>query len=68
MKRIEIIYDGQRYSVGGGDIDALRAKVESVQTAAEPTWLDVFSDEGRPQPAQLLLLPGLPIALIPVQD
>ena len=53
-----------------GDIDLadLRATVERAQTSSEPVWLEVFRDEGRPQPAQLLLVPGVPIALIPVQD
>ena len=68
MKRIEIVYDGERYSIGEQDLADLRATVERAQTSSEPVWLEVFRDEGRPQPAQLLLVPGVPIALIPVQD
>jgi hypothetical protein len=65
MKRIDIHYGGQLYSVGDRDIDALLAEVvEGMQRGG--TWLKVNDGEGARRDAFLLLGPGVPIGVIPI--
>ena len=65
MKRIDIHYGGELYSVGGRDLDELRAEILHGVTHGGQ-WLQVNDGEGTRRDAQLLLHPGVPISLIPV--
>lgn len=67
MKRIDIVYGGQTYSVGDRDADAIRDEVDR-GVAAGRHWLTVNDGEGAPREAHLLLTPGVPIAIIPIPD
>lgn len=67
MKRIDIVYGGELYSVGQADFEAVRQEVEHALSSG-PAWLKVNDGEGAPREAYLLLSPGVPIALIPVPD
>lgn len=67
MKRIDIYYGGEHYSVGGRRLDDLRAEVEE-GLAAGPYWLAVNDGEGEMRAAYLLLTPGVPLAVIPIPD
>jgi hypothetical protein len=65
MKRIDIRYGGELYSVGGRDFEELCAEiVQGVTTGGH--WLHVNDGEGTRRDAQLLLHPGVPITLIPI--
>lgn len=65
MKRIDIFYSGQHYSLGEVDLDRLRQEIaEGVRDG--PYWLTVNDGEGVPHPAYLLITSGVPIALVPV--
>ena len=65
MKRIDIHYGGQLYSVGDRDIDQLLAEVaEGTQRGG--TWLRVNDGDGARRDAFLMLGPGVPIGLIPI--
>lgn len=66
MKRINITYDGRHYSIGNTDVDELKAQIEEAQHSGEFRWLTVNEGEGRPQIAEILIGPGIPIALMPV--
>ncbi|MFD1713329.1 hypothetical protein ACFSBZ_02490 [Amnibacterium flavum] len=66
MKRIDIIYDGEQYSVGQRDLDEVKGVIERALAGGGPTWLRVNRGEGRPQPAELLIMPGVPLVLIPL--
>lgn len=67
MKRIDIHYAGQIYSVGGRDLGALKKEITD-GIAAGHSWLVVNDGEGHRRDAYLLLTPGTPLTLIPVPD
>ncbi|MDO9396238.1 MAG: hypothetical protein Q7T71_06825 [Herbiconiux sp.] len=64
MKRINILYAGKQYSISGQDIDELKEQIRSAVESAVPTWLEVNVGEGRYQRADILLTPGVDIAVI----
>ncbi|KAA9151640.1 hypothetical protein F6B41_06610 [Microbacterium lushaniae] len=66
MKRIDIAYGGQAYSVGDTDIDELRAQILRGARDGAPFWLEVNSGEGQPRPTFLLITAGVDVALTPV--
>jgi hypothetical protein len=65
MKRIDIYYGGEHYSVGGRRLDDLLREVEA-GLAKGFFWLEVNDGEGMMRPAQLLITPGVPLAVIPI--
>jgi len=67
MKRIDIVYDGRTYSVGGGEVEDLQDQIIAGLTAG-PRWLHVNDGEGSPREALLLIAPGTSIALIPIPE
>ena len=68
MKRIDVIYGGHQYSIGGRDVDDLLREIHAGVTADAPRWLLLNDGEGHLRPAHLLLTPGVDIAVIPVPD
>ncbi|RFA16616.1 hypothetical protein B7R22_03870 [Subtercola boreus] len=66
MKRINIIYGGETYSIGDRELDDVLADIASGLAATEPQWLSVNYGEGVPRKALLLLTAGVDIAVIPV--
>ena len=68
MKRIGIIYAGVQFSVGREDFDQLKSEIEEATRSGRSAWIRVNHGEGRPQPAELLIGPGIPVALIPISD
>jgi len=66
VKRVNIMYDGHQYSVGQADVEAIKREIEASHTSGGPRWIIVNYGEGRPQPAELLVGPGIPISLIPI--
>lgn len=66
MKRIGIIYAGTQFSIGQEDFEQLKADIEEVARSGRSAWIRVNHGEGRPQHAELLIGPGIPIALIPI--
>lgn len=63
MKRIDVYYGGQRYSVGNRSVDDLRAQIDAA-LAAGGGWVEVNWADGIATPAQVLISPGTPIALV----
>ncbi|WP_240665791.1 hypothetical protein [Agromyces sp. LHK192] len=66
MKRVNVLYDGHQYSVGETEVEALRAAVDEAYRSGRPVWVTLNLGEGRPQPAELLIGPGIPISLVPI--
>ena len=66
MKRVNILYDGAQYSVGQADVDALKRAIEEAHAAGIARWITVNFGEGRPQPADLLVGPGIPVSIVPI--
>ena len=46
MKRIDIIYGGEHYSVGGRDLESLRAEIEEQLASGGVGWITVNDGEG----------------------
>ncbi|MFF2369146.1 hypothetical protein [Agromyces sp. NPDC058110] len=67
MKRIDVYYGGQHYSISGRDYDDVRNEILG-SIASGPTWLRVNIGEGQNVPADLLVTPGVPLSLVAVQD
>jgi len=67
MKRIDIIYDGHTYSVGGRELEELQEEI-TAGLADGPHWVRVNDGEGDRREAYLLMSPGAPIALIPIPE
>ena len=67
MKRIDIYYGGDHYSVGGRRLEDLRAEIEA-GLGAGTYWLEVNDGEGEMRAAHLLLSPGVALAVVPVPD
>jgi hypothetical protein len=67
MKRIDIYYGGEHYSVGGRRVEDLRAEIEAGLDAGT-YWLEVNDGEGQMRSALLLLSPGVALAVVPVPD
>ncbi|MFB2554642.1 hypothetical protein [Herbiconiux liangxiaofengii] len=64
VKRINILYAGKQYSVSGRDLDELKEEIRSAVETAVPTWLEVNVGEGKYKRADILLSPGVDIAVI----
>jgi hypothetical protein len=67
MKRIDIMYGENAYSVGGRDLAELQAEIMR-GFAGGGEWLRVNHGEGQRHDAFLLIGPGTPIALIPIPE
>jgi hypothetical protein len=67
MKRIDIFYGGEHYSVGGVDFDALQSDIEAIIVRGGG-WLLVNDGEGEVREAYLYLSPGVSIAIVPVPE
>ena len=66
MKRIGIIYAGREFSIGQEDFERMKQEIAEAHRSGIPTWITVNHGEGRPQPAELLVGPGIPIAMMPI--
>jgi len=67
MKRIHLYYDGFIYSVAGRELDELKSEIEQALTSGSPHWLKVNHGEGTLREAQLLIAPGVGLALSPME-
>lgn len=65
MKRIDVHYGGELYSVGR-DVAALQAEIVSLMDAGG--WLIVNDGEGMRRDAHLWIARGMPLSLIPIPD
>jgi hypothetical protein len=67
VNRVEIIYGGQPYSLGGRSLDSIQTEIEGAVASGHPWWLKVNSGGGRFEDAYLLITPGTSIALLDVR-
>lgn len=67
MKRIDIAYGGNSYSVGGRDFAEFRDEIAArVADGSAVFWLEVNQGEGEPRPTYLLITPATQLALTPI--
>jgi hypothetical protein len=67
MKRVDIVYGGQQYSLAGRSIESIQAEISRAFTEGTPYWLRVNSGGGRFEDAYLLIAPGIPFAALNVK-
>lgn len=67
MKRIDISYGGQWYSIANRSLEDVHREIQDGSVAGHH-WLAVNDGEGSPRPAYLFITPGVPIAVVPVPD
>lgn len=67
MKRIDIHYGGQVYSIGGQSIAELQDAIARA-LASDDSWIRVNDGEGHRRDALLHITAGVPIALIPIPE
>ncbi|QIG38662.1 hypothetical protein G5T42_03490 [Microbacterium sp. 4R-513] len=67
MKRIDVVYDGHTYSVGGVELEDLQQEIAE-GVAGGPHWLKVNEGEGDRRDALLLITPATSISLIPIPE
>lgn len=65
MRRIELTYGGVLYTIADRDLDQVKKDIVS-GLAAGPSWLTVNYGEGLLAETDLLLVPGVPIAVASV--
>jgi hypothetical protein len=63
MKRILVSYGGQEYTIGDRDLHDVQDEIAAGITSPEPSWLRVNLGEGNPRATDLLLAPGIHIAV-----
>lgn len=69
MKRIDIRYDGEPYSIGDRELEGLIAEIEQgIAESPQGFWLEVNQGEGQPRPTFLRLTAHSDIALTPIPD
>ena len=67
MNRIDIVYGGRPYSLGGRSIATIQDEIGAAIAAGVPYWIKVNSGEGRYEDAYLLIAPGIPLAMVNVK-
>ncbi|MFF2495919.1 hypothetical protein [Agromyces sp. NPDC058064] len=67
MKRIDVYYGGQHYSISGRDYEDVQHEILGAVSAG-PSWLRVNIGEGRNVAADLLITPGVLLSLVPIED
>jgi hypothetical protein len=68
MKRVDVQYDGEHYSIGGRELSEVQDEVARGLDSGRTTWLEVNYGEGKSRPAVLALSPGVTIALSAAHD
>lgn len=63
MKRVEIDYLGKSYTLPNTTAEHVRTEIENGLEKNKPFWLRVNFGEGKPQPVDLLITPGVGITL-----
>lgn len=66
MKRIDVVYGGEIYSVGGRDFAELQQEIAEGVHRPGGHWLKVNDGEGQPRPTYLFLTPGVSIGVVPI--
>ena len=63
MKRIYITYGGIGYTIAHADLDDLKATLLNAHLSGTPVWLRVNHGEGSYLEADLLIAPGIGVAI-----
>jgi hypothetical protein len=64
VNRVDIVYGGGQYSLGGRSIQSIQNEIDTALMSGAPYWLRVNSGGGRFEDAYLLIMPGVPFAIV----
>ena len=67
MKRININYGGEHYTIADADPELLKAEISQALITGHPLWLRVNHGEGTVRAADLLITAGTAIAVIGIE-
>ena len=67
MKRININYGGEHYTIADADPELLKAEIMEAILTERPFWLRVNHGEGTVRPADLLITASTPFALMGIE-
>ena len=67
VKRIDIYYGGERYSVGMRTFEDVSAQIFTALRSGGD-WIEVNQGDGAPRTAYLLISPGVDIAILPIPE
>jgi hypothetical protein len=67
VNRIDIVYGGKPYSLGGRSVASIQDEIGAAIAAGVPYWIKVNNGEGRYEDAYLLIAPGIPLAMVNVK-
>lgn len=67
MKRININYGGEHYTIADADPELIKAEITQALLSGEPFWLRVNHGEGTVRAADLLITAGTPISLMGIE-
>jgi hypothetical protein len=68
MKRVDIQYGGDHYSIAGRELDDVKREIADGFETGSIFWLSVNSGEGQLRPAEIALSPGVSIAISAAHD
>jgi hypothetical protein len=64
VKRINISYGGEHYTMANADPEVVKADITKALAGGQPLWLRANHGEGTVRAADLLITTGTPIALM----
>jgi hypothetical protein len=67
VKRINIIYGGEQYTIADADPEVIKADITQAITSGSPFWLRVNHGEGTVRAADLLITAGTAISLMGIE-
>lgn len=67
MKRINISYGGEHYTIADADPEVVKEQINQALIAGEPYWLRVNHGEGTVRAADILITTGTAISIIGIE-
>ncbi|PZE65944.1 hypothetical protein [Curtobacterium sp. MCBD17_021] len=68
MKRTIVTYGGTQYTIANEDVETVQARIAEGLRSEPFMWLQVNFGDGRATPAQLLISPATPVAIVTERD
>jgi hypothetical protein len=66
MKRIYVYYEGVPFTIAGRELSDVKDEIERALATGAPHWLKVNHGEGTLRQTELLIAPGIGIAVTPI--
>lgn len=68
MKRINVIYQGDAYSIADRAVDEVKAEIDRALESGRPHWMQVNHGEGLLRPTEILITAGVGIAIMGIDS